>query len=149
MNIVFQYTNHYINTSMTFWLLLPLLAYSLMAQASRNRLWLYYYSGPSMNNVIHLLRGKGRSAKRWCDSISLFSKMGDKGEGGVKSLKKWVTSFMDGFIVKFSMRYINKDCRIFWTISIWGKSITKVPTLIITCRINHVPFQNKNLSIKV
>ena len=22
--------------------------------------------------------------------------MGDKGEGGVKNLKKWVTSFMDG-----------------------------------------------------
>ena len=43
----------------------------------------------------HPLRGKGRSAKRWCYSISLFSKMGDKGEGGVKSLKKWVTSFMD------------------------------------------------------
>ena len=28
--------------------------------------------------------------------ISLFSKMGDKGEGGFKNLKKWVTSFMDG-----------------------------------------------------
>ena len=41
----------------------------------------------------HPLRGKGRSAKRWCYSISLFSKMGDKGEGGVKN---WVTSFMDG-----------------------------------------------------
>ena len=30
------------------------------------------------------------------DIISLFSEMGDKGEGGVKNLKKWVTSFMDG-----------------------------------------------------
>ena len=27
--------------------------------------------------------------------INPFSKMGDKGEGGVKNLKKWVTSFMD------------------------------------------------------
>ena len=26
---------------------------------------------------------------------SLFSKMGDKGKGGIKNLKKWVTSFMD------------------------------------------------------
>ena len=26
------------------------------------------------------------------------SKMGDKGEGGVKNLKKWVTSFMDGLL---------------------------------------------------
>ena len=39
--------------------------------------------------------GPGRSAKRRHYSISLFSKMGDKGEGGVKNLKKWVTSFMD------------------------------------------------------
>ena len=29
------------------------------------------------------------------NSINLFSRMGDKGEGGVKNLKKWVTSFMD------------------------------------------------------
>ena len=36
----------------------------------------------------HPLRGGGGSAKRWCYSISLFSKMGDKGEGGVKNLKK-------------------------------------------------------------
>ena len=28
--------------------------------------------------------------------ISLFSKMCDKGDGGVKNLKKWVTLFMDG-----------------------------------------------------
>ena len=26
--------------------------------------------------------------------------MGDKGEGGVKNLKKWVTSFMDGLKVE-------------------------------------------------
>ena len=39
--------------------------------------------------------GGGGSAKRWRYSISLFSKTGDKGEGGVKNLKKWVTSFMD------------------------------------------------------
>ena len=40
--------------------------------------------------------GEGGSAKTLHWSISLFSKMGDKGEGGDKSLKKWVTSFMDG-----------------------------------------------------
>ena len=28
--------------------------------------------------------------------ISLFSKLGDKGEGRVKNLKKLVTSFLDG-----------------------------------------------------
>ena len=44
----------------------------------------------------HPLKGEGGLAKRWCHSISLFCKMGDKGEGGVKNLKKWVTSCMDG-----------------------------------------------------
>ena len=28
--------------------------------------------------------------------MSLSSKMGDKEEGGVKNIKKWVTSLMDG-----------------------------------------------------
>ena len=37
---------------------------------------------------------EGGTAKRWWCSISLFCKMGDKGEGGVKNLKKWVTSSM-------------------------------------------------------
>ena len=50
---------------------------------------------PFINDVTHLA-GKGGSAKRWRYSISLFSKMGDEGEGGVKNLKNWVTSFMDG-----------------------------------------------------
>ena len=49
--------------------------------------------GPSTNDVTHL--GGGGSAKRWCYSISLFSKMGDKGEGGVKNIKKWVTLFLN------------------------------------------------------
>ena len=45
--------------------------------------------------AVHKLRlslpmGEGGSAKRWCNFISLFSKMGDKGEGGVKNPKKWV-----------------------------------------------------------
>ena len=40
--------------------------------------------------------GGGESAKRRRHSISLFRKMGDKGEGGIKNLKTWVTSFMDG-----------------------------------------------------
>ena len=44
----------------------------------------------------HPLRGEGGSAKRWHYFISIFSKMGDKGEGRVKNLKKWVPSFMDG-----------------------------------------------------
>ena len=36
----------------------------------------------------HPLKGRGGSAKRWRHSISLFSKMGDNGEGEVKNLKK-------------------------------------------------------------
>ena len=40
--------------------------------------------------------GEGGSAQRRRYFISLFSKMGDKEEGRVKNLKKWVTSFMDG-----------------------------------------------------
>ena len=44
----------------------------------------------------HPQRGKGWSAIRWSYSISLFSKMSEKGEGGAKNLKKWVTSFLDG-----------------------------------------------------
>ena len=47
---------------------------------------------PSINDVTHL--GEGGSAKRWYYSIGLFSKMGDKGEQGVKNLKKWVKSFL-------------------------------------------------------
>ena len=39
---------------------------------------------------LSLLMGEGGSAKRWCNFISLFSKMGDRGEGEVKNLKKWV-----------------------------------------------------------
>ena len=33
--------------------------------------------------------------------------MGDKGEGGVKNLKKWVTSFMDGPFHKIVDNYIH------------------------------------------
>ena len=40
--------------------------------------------------------GDEGSTKRRRYSISLSSKMGDKGEGEVKNLKKLVTSFMDG-----------------------------------------------------
>ena len=43
----------------------------------------------------HPLRGEGGSAKRWHYSISLFSKMGNQGDRGVKKLKKRVTSFLD------------------------------------------------------
>ena len=48
-----------------------------------------------------LSMGEGGLAKRRCYSISLFSKMPDKGEGGVKNLKKWVTSFVDGLLKVF------------------------------------------------
>ena len=53
--------------------------------------------GPSINDITHL--GEGGSAKKWHNSLSLSSKMGGKGERGVKNLKIWVTSFrsfMDG-----------------------------------------------------
>ena len=50
---------------------------------------------PFMNDVTHL-EGGGASAKRWRYSISLFSKIGEKGEGGVKNLQEWMTSFMEG-----------------------------------------------------
>ena len=46
--------------------------------------------GASINDVTHL--GRRGSAKRWRYSIC---KMGDKGEGRAKNLKKWVTSFID------------------------------------------------------
>ena len=36
---------------------------------------------------------KGKFAQ---GAVYEFSKIGDKGEGGVKNLKQWVTSFMDG-----------------------------------------------------
>ena len=50
-------------------------------------------AGPFINHVTHLLRG-GRIYQK--ASISLvFSKMGDKEEGEIKNIKKWVTSFMD------------------------------------------------------
>ena len=46
------------------------------------------------------------SVKRWHCSISLFSKMGDKGEGWVKNLFKWVTSFIDGCIPRL---FLSRD----------------------------------------
>ena len=33
-------------------------------------------------------KGEGGSAKMWCYSLSLFSKMGDKGKRGVKNSQK-------------------------------------------------------------
>ena len=55
----------------------------------------------AINKWHHPLRGEGGSAKRWhySMSISLFINMGEKAEGGVKNLKKWVTSMMDAHIV--------------------------------------------------
>ena len=60
--------------------------------------------GMSINDITHLLRGEGGSAKRWHYSIVkcprwLKGHSSEKrgcGEGGVKILKKWVMSFMDG-----------------------------------------------------
>ena len=44
----------------------------------------------SINDVTHL-GGRGI-----CQKVTLLHKqMGDKGEGAVKNLQKWVTSFMD------------------------------------------------------
>ena len=51
--------------------------------------------GPSINDITHL-GGRGIGQKLTYLHISLFSKMGDKGKGGVKNFKKWVTSFIDG-----------------------------------------------------
>ena len=39
---------------------------------------------------------------------SLFSKMGDKGERGVKNLKKWVMSFIDGPLFEIPYNHDNK-----------------------------------------
>ena len=48
-----------------------------------------FQKGLSINDVTH--SGGGGSSK----SLVYYSKMRDKGEGGVKNLKKWMTSFMD------------------------------------------------------
>ena len=50
--------------------------------------------GASINDIIHL-GGSEDQPKGYVTPKSLFSKMGDKGKGGIKNLKKWVTSFMD------------------------------------------------------
>ena len=49
----------------------------------------------------HLQGGKG-VAKWWHYYISLYSKKGDKGEGGVKNLKMEVTSFVNGPLLSSS-----------------------------------------------
>ena len=57
--------------------------------------------GPSIDDVTHL-GGRGDLPKgditpqAYLSYKSILIKVSDKGEGGVKSLKKWVTSFMDG-----------------------------------------------------
>ena len=43
----------------------------------------------------HPLRGEEGSAKSWRYFISLFSKMGDKGERWVENLEKLLTSSID------------------------------------------------------
>ena len=68
--------------------------------------------------------GEGGSAKRWCYSMRLFCKMGDKGEGRDKIFKKWETSFMDRSLVFFSRcqgflpvtksRILTSKPRLFW-----------------------------------
>ena len=49
-------------------------------------IFIFYHKG-AIHKWHHLLRGE-ESSKRWRYSIILFSKMGDKGEGGIKNLKK-------------------------------------------------------------
>ena len=61
----------------------------------------------------HPLKGKGKSAKRGRYSLSLFSKMGDKGEGGIKNFKKWLTSFMDGLMYLIPCCIIHSCCFVF------------------------------------
>ena len=72
---------------------------------------------PSINDVTRL--GGGGSAKRWRYSISLFCKMGDKGEGGVKNLKKWVTSIMDGPLSFPNQIFFRQFFNICWIIRKW------------------------------
>ena len=39
--------------------------------------------------------------------------MGDKGEGGVKNLKKWVTSFMDGLSIVYIFHTAQQEVKSF------------------------------------
>ena len=63
--------------------------------------------------------GRGICQKVTLLHKSLFSKMGDKGQGGVKNLKKWVTSFMDRPLLMFPKAlyyfdyYIFSICRVY------------------------------------
>ena len=76
-----------------------------------------------------LTRGEGWSGKRGHYSISLFSRIGNKGEGGVKSLKKWVTAFMDGLpLFFFAMDLPKSDKPKFRIIT---QSSTKIHILMI------------------
>ena len=52
--------------------------------------------GPSLIDVTHLRELRALAKGNVTPLAYIFSKMGDKGEGGVKNIKKWVTSFMDG-----------------------------------------------------
>ena len=54
--------------------------------------YLQFTEGPPIYDVTHL--GGGGSAKRLCYCIGLFSIMGNKGEGGIKNLKKWALSLI-------------------------------------------------------
>ena len=65
------------------------ISYFLWYLYKKNDLWVH----PQITSPT---KGEWGSAKRRRYSISLFSKTGDKGQGGVKNIKKWVRSFMDG-----------------------------------------------------
>ena len=56
----------------------------------------------------HPLREEGRSAKSQRFSISLFSKMGDMGEGGVKNLKKWLIRHL--WMAPLTSIFFNSSC---------------------------------------
>ena len=67
--------------------------------------WLLLLQG-SVHKWRHPHIGGRVSANRWRYTISLFSILGVKGEGGDKNLKKWVTSFMDGPLVIMIMPFL-------------------------------------------
>ena len=84
----------------------------------------WHIRGRAVHKWLYPLRREGGSAKSWHYYISLFSKIDDKGEGGVKNRKKWVTSFMDSplytpqnsdllWICLYKLKYLGVICQ--WT----------------------------------
>ena len=80
---------------------------------SINRMRKYDFSKVPIHKWRHPLRSGGGICQKWHYFISLFSKMGDNGEGGVKNVAKWVTSFMDGPEYKNASLFISWSCYLF------------------------------------